>query len=159
MNASGETVLNLSEEDILSYIKNRPPMLMIDNAVVKPGRSSRSKRVFKEDEWFFKCHFPGNPLVPGVLQLEAMFNTAALAIKTLDGLKDKTSNISRIKNVSFNAPILPSDEIVISAEVVKEYRHGIAFFHAEISRVSDDAVLAKADFVLSIPDDMNIIDK
>ena len=87
---TGELWLN--EEDVYAFLKNRPPLLMLHSAKVFPGKSSVMERELKVDEWFFGCHFPGNPMMPGVLQLETMFQTAAMAIKTLENYRDKTSN-------------------------------------------------------------------
>ena len=82
MNRMTDGSLKLEYEDILHYLKNRPPLLMIDSAVVKPGCSAFSNNYLRQDDWYFPCHFPGNPMMPGVLQLESVFQTAALARET-----------------------------------------------------------------------------
>ena len=94
---SGELLLD--ENDISLYLKNRPPFLFIDSARANPGVSSIMEKNISEQEWFFPCHFPGNPMMPGVLQLETMFQTAAMAIKTIEGYRDKTTNIAQINSV------------------------------------------------------------
>ena len=143
--------LYMDREDVLAYVKNRPPILMVEDAYVKPGECIYSDRVLKEDEWFFACHFPGNPMMPGVLMLESMFNLSALAIKTLDGNKDKTSNISRITNVQFKRHILPNETMRITVDV-ERFKRGLGTMHGEI-RV-DDEVCCEADFVLVVLDDV-----
>ena len=141
----------LSCEELPEYIKNRPPLLMIKDAYVKPGKEAYSERTLEADEWFFECHFPGNPMVPGVLQLESMFNTAALPIKILEGNKDKTTNISRVKDVQFLRHILPGEKIRIETRIDR-YRRGVASVAGRI--LVDDTVCCAADFVLVVLDDI-----
>ena len=143
--------LYLSKEDIFEYLKNRPPLLMIEEARVIAGKEAISERVLREDEWFFACHFPGNPMMPGVLQLEAIFNTAALAIKTLDTNKDKTTNIANVSNVKYKRHILPLEKITIKTYVEK-YRRGLAFMKGEID--SNGELCCEASFTLVILDEI-----
>lgn len=141
----------LSHEDIYDYIKNRPPMLMIEDIYVKPGEMAYSERVLQEDEWYFACHFPGNPMMPGVLQLESMFNSAALSIKVIDGNKDKTTNISKISSVQYKRHIRPGDKMKVIVKVNK-FRRGVGFMHGEI--LVDGSLCCESDFVLVLLDDL-----
>ncbi len=154
MNRMTDGSLKLEYEDILHYLKNRPPLLMIDSAVVKPGCSAFSNKYLRQDDWYFPCHFPGNPMMPGVLQLESVFQTAALAIKTLQGNQEKTTNISRIKYASYFKPILPEMFITIMAEV-QRYHRGVALMKGEIC--SEDVQHFSTEFILAIPEDMVLI--
>lgn len=151
MKKNEDGFLYLNEEDIYEYLKNRPPLLMINEAHVKPGEIATSKRVLKEDEWFFKCHFPGNPMMPGVLQQEALFNTAALAIKTIDGNKEKTTNISAISKVKYRRHILPNEEIYIKT-CVEKFRRGLGFIKGEIYVGTE--LCMDAEFILVVLDDV-----
>ena len=82
--------LILDKKAILEFQQNRPPYLMIDHATeVVPGVSSRGYKDLKKDEWFFEVHWPNDPNMPGMLQVEAMTQMAALAILTLPGNKGK----------------------------------------------------------------------
>ena len=144
-------LLYLSQQDIFEYLKNRPPLLMIEDAYVKPGEYAYSERVLDEDEWFFKCHFPGDPMMPGVLQLESMFNTAALPIKVLDGNKEKTTNISDVKNVRYRRHIRPGDKIRIEVKLNK-HRRGLAFMEGRIT--SENEMCCEAEFVLVTLDEV-----
>lgn len=149
--------LKLEYEDILEYLKNRPPFLMIRNAIVIPGVSSCAEVELSGDEWFFPCHFPGDPLMPGALQLETFFNTAALAIKTLDGKKKMTSNINRVKNAFFHFPLRPGMHLSVETVVVKKYRHGVAWFSGKI--VTHGELACEADFSLTVPEEMIMLRK
>lgn len=141
----------LSHDDIFEYIKNRPPLLMIDEAYVFPGEMAYAEKKLMEDAWYFECHFPGNPMMPGVLQLESMFNLAALPIKILEGNKDKTTNISAIRNVHYRKHILPGETIRIDVRIDK-YRRGLAFMNGRIT--SGEEVCCDAEFVLVVLDDI-----
>ena len=81
---------SLDIKGIYDYQKNRPPYLLIDyvNEVI-PGKSANGYKNLKEDEWFFKVHWPGDPNMPGLLQIEALVQMCALTILTLDGNKGK----------------------------------------------------------------------
>lgn len=146
---SGEILLD--EKDINVYLKNRPPFLFIDSARVYPGRLSSTKKTLSSEEWFFPCHFPGNPMMPGVLQLETIFQTAAMAIKTIEGYRDKTTNIAQIYSVKYTNHIRPGDTISVKAEV-KRFRRGLADFIATIKR--EKTVCCEASFLLVVLDDI-----
>lgn len=148
--------IELNYNDILFYLKNRPPLLMVDSAVVVPGKSAVSEKYLKADEWYFECHFPGMPIMPGVLQLETIFQTAALAVKTMEGNAEKTSNISKLKNVSFRRSILPEQKIIVSTSI-DGYKRGVANGIGTIICEGQEA--CKAEFILAVPEDMSIMRK
>ena len=66
-------IFSLDSKELLQYQPNRPPFLMIDYvSKVKPGEFAEGYKNLPHDEWFFPIHFPGNPNMPGALQLEAL---------------------------------------------------------------------------------------
>jgi len=74
----------LDKKSIYEYQQNREPYLMIDYATeVVPGVSSSGYKDFKPADWFFKVHWPKDPNVPGMLQIEALVQMSALAILSL----------------------------------------------------------------------------
>ena len=82
--------LVLDKNQILDYQQNRDPYLMIDYASeVIPGESAKGYKNLIKDEWFFKVHWPKDPNMPGMLQIEAMVQLSALSILTLPGNKGK----------------------------------------------------------------------
>ena len=88
--------MKLNKEQILEYQQNRPPYLMIDFAEeVIPGKSAKGYKDFKEDEWFFQVHWPSDPNVPGMLQIEALVQMSALSILSLPGNKGINSRRNR----------------------------------------------------------------
>lgn len=143
--------IHLNTDGVFEHIKNRPPFLMINEAYVKPGEIGYSEKYLSEDEWYFSCHFPGNPMMPGALQLESMFNLGALIIKIIDGNKEKTTNISKIERVQYKRHIRPKDTIKVIVKVSK-FRRGLAFMHGEVT-VEED-LCCEADFVLVVLDEV-----
>ena len=138
-------------DDIFACLKNRPPLLMIEEAYVRPGVSSCSERLLREDDWFFACHFPGDPMMPGVLQLESLFNTAALAIKLLPGFREKTTNVSRITSVQYRRHLRPGDRIRVETAIGR-FRRGVASVHGTIT--CGEELCCDAEFVLVVLDDL-----
>lgn len=60
----------LGKLEIKQYIKNREPLLMLDSADIKVGEFVKAYKYLNADEWYFACHYPDEPMMPGVLQLE-----------------------------------------------------------------------------------------
>ena len=91
---------------------------MIDHVTkVSPGKFADGYKNFPNNEWFFPIHFPGNPNVPGALQLEAMAQMLTVAITTLPGNKGKiTHAISH--TVKFKREILPGEKLEIKTSVL-----------------------------------------
>ena len=147
--------MHLEREEIFPYLKNRPPLFMLGSIDIVPGESAVSKKFLTNEEWYFSCHFPGNPMMPGVLQLETLFQTAIMCVKVLPGMAQKLSNITRIKDVSFFSNIRPESEITVITRLVRKYRHGIAEAEGEI--LCNGETCCKASFVITIPEDMSFV--
>ena len=76
--------------ELQEYQPNRYPFLMIDHVdEVIPGKSAKGYKDLKKDEWFFKVHWPNDPNMPGMLQIEALVQMCALSILCLPGNKGK----------------------------------------------------------------------
>jgi len=108
---------SLNSVELLDYQPNRYPFLMIDYVTkVKPGEFAEGYKNFTNNEWFFPIHFPGNPNVPGALQLEALAQMLTVAITTLPGNKGKVTHaISHI--VKFKKEIFPGQKLEIKTKV------------------------------------------
>ncbi len=117
--------LTLDMDGLLAYQMNRPPYLMMDKAeVVIPGKSACGYKDLPPETWFFQCHFPGDPNMPGMLQVEALVQMAALTVLTLDGNKGKIVYLTKVKNVTFRRKILPGDRYEMKTELLS-WRRGI----------------------------------
>lgn len=144
----------LKKKEILEYQKNRDPYLMIDEATeIIPGKIANGFKMLGdiEDEWFFKVHWPNDPNMPGMLQIEAMTQMCALSILTLPGNKGKTMYLSSANNLKFFHKILPNSKLEIFT-TVKSFKRGIAVCNGE-GRVND-LIVCKAEFVLILPEEL-----
>lgn len=138
--------------EIQEYLENRYPFLMIDSVLEgEAGKYMIARKNLSINEWYFVGHFPDNPLMPGALQLEAMFNTAALCVMTLPNMKGKKSVISRIANAVFHTSAIPGDVLEVRADLLS-YKRGIAECKARIC--CGEVCISQVDLTLAIPQDM-----
>ena len=116
--------MKLNYEQILDLIPHRPPFLFIDDCeIIEDGKKGIASRVFKSDEYFFKGHFPGNPIVPGVIIVEALAQTAGVVVsKTFDDSKNKSVLFTSISSSKFRKPVYPNDEISFEVEIQNKFK-------------------------------------
>ena len=146
--------LTLDKNGIYEYQQNREPYLMIDYATeVIPGVSSKGYKDLKKDEWFFKVHWPKDPNMPGMLQIEALVQMSSLAILTLPEHKCKIMYLTASNNLKFIKKIIPESRLNIETKI-KSFKRGIALCNG-IGTVGDD-IVCKADFTLILPDQLNV---
>jgi 3-hydroxyacyl-[acyl-carrier-protein] dehydratase len=103
----------VSERDPAALgLPHREPFIFIDTVLaVEPGHSAECRKTFPPEEPFFRGHFPGNPLVPGVILAEALAQTAGIAA----GQPGMAFRLSAIKAMKFLAPVRPAEEIRLRA--------------------------------------------
>lgn len=110
----------LNKEDIKKIIPQREPFLMIDEVeTYVPGESCTAYKNVKEDEYYFKGHFPGNPIMPGVLMVEALAQTGAVAILSLEENKGKNALFGGIDKLKFKKQITPGDRLKLEVKIIK----------------------------------------
>lgn len=151
--SGGGVELCLGKLEIKQYIKNREPLLMLDSADIKVGEFVKAYKYLNADEWYFACHYPGEPMMPGVLQLELLGQAGTLLMNALPGNKGKLAILSRYANAAFYKKVLPLTALVAEVKL-KSFRRGLAKLSGEIS--VDGALVCSADFMLVYPDEMNI---
>ena len=145
-------MMKLNKEQILEYQQNRPPYLMIDFAEeVVPGKSAKGYKDFKEDEWFFKVHWPRDPNVPGMLQIEALVQMSALSILSLPGNKGKVMYLTSANNIKFIKKIIPNKRLYLETKV-KSYKRGLAI--CEGLGLIEKQIACKAEFNLILPEEI-----
>ena len=145
------TTFELDKNGILEYQKNRDPFLMIDYATeVIPGKSSIGFKDLKTDEWFFEVHWPGDPNMPGVLQIESIIQMASLSILTLPNNKSKLMYIHSVEKVMFKKKILPGERLTIETNVLN-WKRGIGKFQG--SAFVNKKLACEAIFTLILPDE------
>lgn len=144
---------SLDLHQIKQYQQNRDPYLFIDFATeVIPGVSSKGYKDLKKDEWFFKVHWPKDPNMPGMLQVESIVQTCALSILTLPGNKGKVVYLVAANKIKFIKKILPNKRIIIETKLIK-FKRGIAECSGIIKM--DDRIVCTAEFNLMLPEEMN----
>ena len=114
-------VINIKE--IMDYIPHRYPFLLVDKVIdFVSGESATGIKNVTMNEEFFQGHFPGEPVMPGVLQIEALAQTACvLVIKSLGEKAPKNAGIlfTTINNVKFRKPVVPGDQLHLQVKILK----------------------------------------
>lgn len=111
----------LKKEEIEQIIPQREPFLMIDEVEeCKPGESAIAYKKVREDEWYLKGHFPGNPIMPGVLIVESLAQTGAVAILSLEENKGKNALFGGIDKMKFKKVVVPGDVLKLEVNIIKK---------------------------------------
>jgi 3-hydroxyacyl-[acyl-carrier-protein] dehydratase len=141
--------MKLSRKQIIKIQKNRDPYLLIDYATkVVPGKSVEGYKILKKNEWFFKVHWPGDPNMPGMLQVEAMVQMSSLIIFTLPNISGKTLYLADSNNIKFFKKIVPGDKLKIVSKLISNSR-GLYRFESE--GYVRKKIACKANFTLILP--------
>lgn len=144
--------MKLNKKEILEYQQNRPPYLMIDFAEeVIPGKSANGYKDFKDDEWFFKVHWPSDPNVPGMLQIESLIQMSALSILSLPGNKGKVMYLTSANDLKFIKKITPNNRFYIDTKILS-YKRGLA--NCEGKGFINEKLACKAKFNLILPEEI-----
>ncbi len=110
----------MDKEQIKSIIPHRDPFLLIDEVVeLEPGKRVVAKKYLKEDEAWFKGHFPNQPVQPGVLTIEMLAQAGAVCILSVPENKGKIAFFGGIDKARFKRQILPGDVVTLSVEIIK----------------------------------------
>lgn len=111
----------LNKEEIKKIIPQREPFLMIDEVEdYIPGQMAVAYKNVNSDEWYFKGHFPGNPIMPGVLIAESLAQTGAIAILSLDENKGKNALFGGIDKMKFKKMVVPGDKLKLEVKIIKQ---------------------------------------
>lgn len=110
----------LNREQIKEILPHRDPFLWLDEiTVLEPGVRAVGKLTLTGNEDFFRGHFPGNPVMPGVLIIEALAQTGAVAVLSLEQFKGKTGYFAGIDGAKFKRKVLPGDTLTLEVELIK----------------------------------------
>ena len=111
----------LRKEEIKKIIPQREPFLMIDEVEsFEPGQNAIAYKNVSEEEYYFKGHFPGNPIMPGVLMVEALAQTGAVAILSMEENKGKNALFGGIDKLKFKKQVVPGDRLKLEVNIIKK---------------------------------------
>ncbi|WP_461215825.1 3-hydroxyacyl-ACP dehydratase FabZ [Lacticaseibacillus sp. GG6-2] len=110
----------LNATEIMAILPHRYPMLMVDRVLeMTPGETIVGLKNVSMNEEIFQGHFPGNPIFPGVLQIEALAQTGAIALLSLPELAGKTAYLGGVKKAKFRHMVRPGDSLRLEVTLGK----------------------------------------
>jgi 3-hydroxyacyl-[acyl-carrier-protein] dehydratase len=108
----------LGRTEIEAIRPHREPFLLIDEVLeLDPGRRVVARKTVREDEWYLAGHFPGRPVMPGVLIVEAMAQTGAVAVLSEKENRGRLALFAGIDNVRFKRIVEPGDELELTCDL------------------------------------------
>lgn len=138
-------------EEIMKMLPHRYPFLLVDRLEVEvAGEKGVGIKNVTMNEEFFQGHFPGNPVMPGVLQIEAMAQTAGAIVRAAEENYAETSKsvlFMSIDGVKFRKPVKPGDQLRMHVEKIKERRNIFVF---KGQSMVDGQVVSEAEFTAMI---------
>ena len=136
-------------KEIMETIPHRQPFLLIDRIdELEPGMRAVGIKAVTFHEEFFAGHFPGEPVMPGVLILEALAQVGAVAILSVEENKGKTAFFGGVDNVRFRRKVVPGDVLTLTCEIIRT-RGNVGVGTALASVNGERAVTAEMTFVIS----------
>ena len=140
----------LDVNQIMEIIPQRAPFLMIDRVEdYVPGESCTAYKNVCVNEWYFQGHFPGQPIMPGVLITEALAQTGAVAILSKEENKGKNALCAGIDGMKFKKPVVPGDVLKLEVKIIKQKGPiGVG----EATATVDGKIAAKGEFTFALVD-------
>lgn len=140
--------MKLDKEGIKNIIPQREPFLMIDEVEdFIPGESATAYKYVNEEEYYFKGHFPDNPIMPGVLIVESLAQTGAVAILSMEENKGKNALFGGIDKLRFKKQVVLGDTLKLEVKIIK--RKGPIGIGEAIATV-DGKVAVKGELTFAI---------
>jgi 3-hydroxyacyl-[acyl-carrier-protein] dehydratase len=139
----------LKRKDIEKIIPHREPFILIDEVLeMEEGKKIVALKYVKKDEYYFKGHFPGNPVMPGVLQVEAIAQAGAVAVLSLPEYKGKIALFAGIDKARFKRIVKPGEILKIEVEIT-DFRRNVGKAKGKASVGGNLACSAEAMFAIT----------
>ena len=140
--------MELDIQQIMEILPHRPPFLLVDKIIAcEPGKSATGIKCVTMNEPFFTGHFPGHPVMPGVLILEALAQAGAVAALSLEENKGKLALFGGVKHARFKRQVVPGDVMELTCELIE--RRGPVGYGKAVARV-DGKIAAQAELTFVI---------
>lgn len=140
--------MELNIQEIMDIIPHRPPFLLVDKITdCEPGKYAKGLKCVTMNEPFFAGHFPGHPVMPGVLIIEALAQCGAVAILSVPENKGKIAFFGGIKNARFKQQVKPGDVLELSCELTAQ--RGPVGFGTAVAKVNGK-VAAQGELTFAI---------
>jgi 3-hydroxyacyl-[acyl-carrier-protein] dehydratase len=111
----------LGTKEIMEIIPHRQPMLLIDTMEeLEPGKRGIGKKCVSYNEPFFAGHFPKEPIMPGVLMVEALAQVGAVVLLSCPEFRGKTPYFGAVNSCKFKRKVLPGDVLLLEVEMIKQ---------------------------------------
>ena len=138
----------LTTQEIMEIIPHRQPFLLIDTIEeLEPGVRAVGKKCVSYNEPYFAGHFPNEPVMPGVLQIEALAQVGAVAILSQPEFKGRTAYFAAINSAKFKNKVVPGDVLRLETEIIKiKGPIGIGAAKAYV----DDKLVVQAELTFAI---------
>ena len=141
--------MKLTTKEIMEIIPHRQPFLLIDTiAELEPGVRAVGKKCVSYHEPYFGGHFPGEPVMPGVLIIEALAQVGAVAILSEPDFKGKTAYFGSINSAKFKNKVVPGDVLTLELEIIR--RKGPIGVGSAKAVKQDGTVAAVAELTFAI---------
>ena len=140
--------MELNTQQIMEILPHRPPFLLVDKITeCEPGVKASGIKCVTMNEPFFTGHFPGHPVMPGVLILEALAQAGAVAALSLEENKGKLALFGGVKHARFKRQVVPGDVLELTCELID--RRGPVGYGKAVARV-DGKIAAQAELTFVI---------
>ncbi len=140
-------MMNINE--IMQHLPHRYPFLLVDRIIdIQPGKGITGIKNVTFNEPFFQGHFPGQPIMPGVLIIEAMAQVAGIAAFS-SGMEGKAVYFMSIEKAKFRRPVVPGDQLRLEIKVLQQRGNVWKFSGAA---TVDSKLVSEADFTAMVTD-------
>ncbi len=138
-------------KDLLDIQKNTKEFLMMDEVEILEDNKAMGKKIFNEDFWIFKYHWPGDPNVPAVFQTEVMTQISSILILGKPQHNNKTLLVVNSNNLKFKKKILPNETLIVYTELLS-FKRSLAKFSAR--GFVNDEICCAGDFLMVLQEDL-----
>jgi 3-hydroxyacyl-[acyl-carrier-protein] dehydratase len=148
---SQETKTTFSVTEIQELLPHRYPFALVDRIIdYIPSKKATGIKNVTINEPFFQGHIPSKPIMPGVLELEAMAQVGGVILTLLPGMKGKFFAYAGVDKARFRRPVIPGDQLIITVELISLKRNRIAKMQGQ--GFVDDQLAVEAEMLFSLLD-------